>query len=372
VTLPRPIPARPCRRVLSILLLLACGSALSLFPDAARSADPAGTFSIVALDPGTGELGVAVQSRAFSVGSAVPWAEAGVGAIATQSATNESFGPLGLAMLREGRSAEETLKALLAEDPGRENRQVGIVDREGRAAAWTGPACSAWAGDSTAGGLAIQGNILAGRAVVAEMARAFAATQGELAERLLAALHAGQAAGGDIRGQQSAALLVVRPSERYPEYRLRYVDLRVEDHPSPIVELERVYRIHEAGDLLEAHVRYAAIYDSLGLSAAALRERERIASTLARTLARPDADAGTLNALAWYCALGNIHLEDALAAAQRAAALEPENTGILDTLAEVYFRMGRRGDALGTIRRALAIAPEDAYLKKQEERMSGP
>jgi tetratricopeptide (TPR) repeat protein len=190
--------------------------------------------------------------------------------------------------------------------------------------------------------------------------------------RLLAALEAGQAAGGDTRGQQSAALLVVRPSERYPEYRIRYVDLRVEDHPTPIAELARVYSIHEAGDLLEAHVRYAAEYDSLGQTDAARRERERIAATLTRTLARADADAGTLNALAWYAALGNIHLEEALVAARRAAALEPRNTGILDTLAEVYFRLGRKEEALGAIRRALAITPEDPYLKGQEQRMSGP
>jgi len=329
---------------------------------------PSGTFSIVALDAETGEIGVAVQSRAFSVGSAVPWAEAGVGAVATQSQTNESFGPQGLAMMRWGMPAEEAMRALLGSDPGRENRQVGIVDANGRSASFTGAKCSDWAGDTTAPGLAIQGNILAGPDVVRGMARAFRETRGELAERLLAALQAGQAAGGDRRGQQSAALLVVRPSDRYPQYRTRYIDLRVEDHPSPIEELVRVFRIHQTGDLLQAHLRYAALYDSLGQEKAAARERERIGETLRTTMASGTRDAEVLNSLAWFCAIGNIHLEEALSAARTAVEIEPRNTAILDTLAEVYFRLGQGEQALQTIERAIEISPEDPYLMGQRER----
>jgi len=342
--------------------------ALLVAASVATASDSVGTFSIVAYDPDTQELGVAVQSRAFSVGGGVPWAQAGVGAIATQSQTNESFGPRGLALLRSGYTARETLEMLLGADSGRENRQVGIVDARGRAVSFTGAECSTWAGDTTATGLAVQGNILAGPDVVAEMVRAFQSAQGELAERLIAALHAAQAAGGDRRGQQSAAILVVRPSDRYPEYRTRYIDLRVEDHPTPIVELERVFRIHQASDLLRAHVRYAEQFDEAGDKAAADRERQRIGETLEFALAREDSDAGTLNALAWYCATANVHLPQSLEAAKRAAAMEPENTAILDTLAEVLFRMGRRQAAVKTIEKAIALEPEDSYLKGQLDR----
>jgi uncharacterized Ntn-hydrolase superfamily protein len=289
--------------------------------------EPFGTFSIVAYDSVTDELGVAVQSRAFSVGGAVPWAEAGVGAIATQASTNESFGPLGLEMLRAGRSASEVLAALLESDPGRENRQVGIVDAKGRSAAHTGSSCLAWAGDTTGVGLSVQGNILAGPDVVAGMVRAYNESEGELAERLIAALHAAQAAGGDKRGQQSAAILVVRPSEHYPEYRSRYVELRVEDHPDPINELERVFRMHQASDLLRAHLRYAAHFDTTGNAEGAALERRRVGETLVYTLAQDDADAGTLNSLAWFCAASDMYLEESLQAARRAGRSVVSNGG---------------------------------------------
>jgi len=331
---------------------------------------PAGTFSIVAWDRDTGELGVAVQSRAFSVGAGVPWAEAGVGAIATQASTNESFGPRGLELMREGLTAKQTLDKLIDSDDGRANRQLGIVDARGRSAAWTGDSCQPWAGDSTEAGLSVQGNILAGAPVVSEMVRAFHDADGELALKLLAALDAAQAAGGDRRGKQSAAILVVRASDDYPEYRTRYIELRVEDHPEPITELRRVFRIHQASDLLRAHLRYAEYYDKAGDTEAANRERKRVGETLTQTLARDDASAGTLNALAWFCATADMYLEESLAAAERATKLEPENTGIIDTLAEVLFRLKRYEDAITVIDRAIEIDPEDDYLKEQRAKFS--
>ena len=351
------------RRVVFSVLLLLVAAPLRTVSDV-----PFGTFSIVAFDADTQELGVAVQSRAFSVGGGVPWAEAGVGAIATQASTNESFGPRGLKLMREGNSARATLEMLLAADDGRENRQLGIVDAEGRSASFTGSGCQVWAGDSTQTGLAVQGNILAGPEVVSEMVRAFDETKGELAERLLAALRAAQVAGGDRRGQQSAALLVVRPSDEYPEYRTRYIDLRVEDHATPIIELERVFRIHRSTDLLRAHLRYAEQFESEGNQVAAQRERERIGETLRATLDRKDATAGTLNALAWYCATADMYLEESLQAAERAVELEPRDAGTIDTLAEVLFRMGRAKEAIETIDRAIAIDPDDDYLKQQREK----
>ena len=200
------------------------------------------------------------------------------------------------------------------------------------------------------------------------MVRAFQETKGELAERLLAALRAAQVAGGDRRGQQSAALLVVRPSDEYPEYRTRYIDLRVEDHATPIIELERVFRIHRSTDLLRAHLRYAEQFESEGNQVAAQGERERIGETLRATLERTDATAGTLNALAWYCATADMYLEESLQAAERAVGLEPGDAGIIDTLAEVLFRMGRAKEAIEAINRAIAIDPDDDYLKQQREK----
>ncbi|HEY8394093.1 MAG TPA: DUF1028 domain-containing protein [Thermaerobacter sp.] len=205
------------------------------------------TFSIVAADPDQGLWGVGVQSKFLAVGAVVPWAEAGVGAIATQAWANTAYGPEGLALLRQGLSAEEVVGRLVEADPDRDHRQVGIVDARGRAAAYTGKACFAWAGHRAGDGYACQGNILAGPAVVDAMARAYeeARERGQpMEDRLIAALRAGQAAGGDRRGQQSAALLVVKPGGGYGGFNDRWLDLRVDDHPQPIEELARLVRLH--------------------------------------------------------------------------------------------------------------------------------
>lgn len=201
------------------------------------------TFSIVAVDLATGELGVAVASKFLAVGAVVPWARAGVGAVATQSYANVSYGPTGLELMAAGHSAGETLARLLADDPERELRQVGIVDARGGTATFTGSACHAWAGGRTGPGYAVQGNILTGPEVVDAMAHAFETTDGPLAVRLLAALAAGDAAGGDRRGKQSAALLVVKERGGYGGYTDRFIDLRVDDHVEPVAELQRLYGI---------------------------------------------------------------------------------------------------------------------------------
>jgi len=197
----------------------------------------------VAFDPKTGDLGVAVASKFLAVGSVVPYAKAGVGAIATQSFANTTFGPKGLELLRKGLTPSQVLKQLLASDRDRELRQVGIVDAKGRAAAFTGKKCLPWAGHIVGKGFAVQGNILAGEQVVNAMAKAFQETQGELAERLMAALEAGEQAGGDARGKQSAAILVVRKGAGYGGFDDRYIDLRVDDHPEPVKELRRILTI---------------------------------------------------------------------------------------------------------------------------------
>ena len=202
------------------------------------------TFSIVAYDPDEEAWGVAVASKFLAVGAAVPWVRAGAGAVATQSYAKISFGTDGLGMMATGMSAEETLQRLLEADPGQATRQVGIVDSHGRAAAHTGTECNAWAGHRIGVGFACQGNILTGGEVLEAMATAYMSAQGELADRLMAALLAGDQAGGDRRGRQSAAIYVARIDGGYGGDNDRYLDLRVDDDPDPVNRLEGMVSLH--------------------------------------------------------------------------------------------------------------------------------
>jgi uncharacterized Ntn-hydrolase superfamily protein len=203
------------------------------------------TYSIVACDLDAGQWGVAVQSKFLAVGSVVPWAEPRVGAIATQSYANPRYGPDGLALLREGRSAEEVVELLTAADDGRAERQVGVVDAQGHAATFTGEACHDWAGGRTGNGYAAQGNILMSHETVDALAVTFEQNGHlSLAERLVECLAAAQAAGGDRRGQQSASLLIVEKDAGYASLSDVVVDLRIDDHELPIVELRRLYGLH--------------------------------------------------------------------------------------------------------------------------------
>jgi uncharacterized Ntn-hydrolase superfamily protein len=204
------------------------------------------TYSIAACDVEAGQWGVATQSKFLAVGSVVPWAEPGIGAIATQAYANPRYGPDGLALLRERLSAEEVVERLTASDEGRDQRQLGIVDSEGRSASFTGKECLDWAGGKTGPSYAAQGNILVSAETVDAIAETFEASQGPLVERLLNSLDAAQAAGGDRRGQQSAAILVVERDGGYAGLSDTVVELRVEDHERPLEELRRLYRLHEA------------------------------------------------------------------------------------------------------------------------------
>ncbi|HEX9037957.1 MAG TPA: DUF1028 domain-containing protein [Ktedonobacterales bacterium] len=206
---------------------------------------PVTTYSIVGRDAVTGDLGIAVQSKFLAVGAVVPWAKAGVGAVATQSWANTSYGPRGLEALAAGKSAQEALDMLVAADERPEQRQAGIVDARGGSATHTGAGCFPWAGGIAGPNFAAQGNILVSERTVVALARTFEETAGPLWRRLLAALAAGQAAGGDSRGQQSAALLVVREGGGYGGFNDRFIDLRVDDHPTPIAELARLMDMHE-------------------------------------------------------------------------------------------------------------------------------
>lgn len=202
------------------------------------------TFSIAAFDPETESWGVAVQSKFLAVGAVAPWARAGVGAVATQAMANYNYGPRGLDLMVEGRSAPETVEALTSADDDREHRQVGVVDANGRAATFTGSECFDWAGGVTGEHYAAQGNILVGRETVDAMAMTYETAEGDFAARLLAALDSGQAAGGDSRGKQSAALVVVREGGGYGGDNDHVLDLRVDDHPDPIKEIIRVRGLH--------------------------------------------------------------------------------------------------------------------------------
>jgi uncharacterized Ntn-hydrolase superfamily protein len=203
------------------------------------------TFSIVACDPDEQAWGVAVASKFPAVGALVSWAQAGAGAVATQSYANTSFGPRGLELMASGLSAEETLAELLKDDEGREQRQVGLVDLQGQSATFTGSECFEWAGGLTGPGYAIQGNILAGEPVVLAMQKAFVETQGSLPARLYAALLAGDRAGGDRRGRQSAAIYVVKPQGGYGGFIDRWIDYRVDDHEDPVPRLGELLELHE-------------------------------------------------------------------------------------------------------------------------------
>ncbi|MEM3596681.1 MAG: DUF1028 domain-containing protein [Candidatus Bathyarchaeia archaeon] len=279
----------------------------------------ASTFSIVAFEPSTRDLGVAVQSRYFSVGSVVPWAEADVGAIATQSFVNVSYGPRGLQLLKQGLTVEEVIDELTRGDEAKEFRQVGIVDAKGNACAFTGKNCLEWAGSKVGKNYAVQGNILTSEDVVIRMAQKFEAASGDLADKLVAALEGGEEAGGDARGRQSAALLVVRKNCGRTGYGDRYIDLRVEDHPDPIAELKRLLVLHRVYSLID--------------------EGEE-------KMAKGD-------------------LEASLAVLLKAASLNPNVDDVYVDLGIVYLRLGEKQEAINAFKKALQLNPKMKSLIKQ-------
>lgn len=281
------------------------------------------TFSVAALDPENGDLGVAVQSKFFNAAAIVPWAKAGVGAVATQAFANYNFGPEGLRLLESGLTAQEALKKLIEADEGRDSRQLSIVDAKGNVAHHTGPKCTPWAGAKAGKNYVASGNILVGEEVVLAMARAFENTAGELADRLMAALEAGQAAGGDARGMQSAGLLVVRKGAGFGGSD-RYIDLRVDDNPEPIKELKRLL------------ARYRIV---LHLYRASLLENQN-------------------------------KIDEAIREAKSAADKDPAYADAHYRLATLYARTGKKGLALQELREALRLNPLLKKLAKLDPKLA--
>jgi uncharacterized Ntn-hydrolase superfamily protein len=307
----------------SILVFALAGGALAAPPHPT-------TFSIVAADPEAGEVGVAVASKFCAVGTVVPHAVAGVGAVATQSFANTSFGPRGLELLAAGAHADEVLTVLLRDDEGRAQRQVGVIAADGTAATFTGDACLDWAGGRHGAGYAVQGNILAGEAVVADMERAFLESKGKpLASRLYAALVAGDAAGGDARGKQSAALLVVRDGAGYGGYTDLAVDIRVDDHDEPFIELGRILEL-------------ALVNDTWNRGWTAFTEKRF-----------PEA-------LMWQ--------RKTTALAEASGVMVPE---VLYDLAVIQVANGMRVDALTTLRRAIELNPKLADAAEGDGDLDG-
>ncbi|HVR75091.1 MAG TPA: DUF1028 domain-containing protein [Planctomycetota bacterium] len=320
-----------------------------LLPDEAPS-----TFSIVAHDPETGDLGIAVQSRFFGVGAVVPWLSAGVGAIATQSYANTLYGPRGLELLASGLPPADVLKKLTEDDAERDFRQVGIVDSRGRSASFTGKRCLEWAGARSGDGFSVQGNILVSQATVDAMARAYAEARGELAERLVLALEAGQRAGGDARGRQSAAVVVARKGAGYGGFNDRYVDLRVDDHPSPLVELRRLVEIQVGKD----PVSRARRLEHQG-------HVEEAAKILREALSRePGLDAARfeLARLLLAAGKGDEGRSELVAAVARA----PDYDHYHFHAAQILARAGLAEECLAEVKRTLEINPEYAAVFRRE------
>lgn len=280
---------------------------------ASQDFDPnyTGTFSIIARDPATGELGMGVQSKSLGVGTRTISAKGSLAVIAHQASSNPMYGAVGLELLRAGLTPQDALDMMTRSDEGRNNRQVSILDIQGRSASWTGSATSDWKGHKCGNNYCAQGNTLTGPEVVEAMARSFESSSGPLAERLLAALDAAQAAGGDARGTQSCAILVVKPLAGAAGFSDRVVDIRVDDHRTPLVELRRILDKLRSGQMIsEANTKLQS-----GNTTAAL--------------------------------------ETALAARHKS----PENDNVWVALANIYLKMGRKADALEAIRRAVELNP---------------
>jgi uncharacterized Ntn-hydrolase superfamily protein len=342
---------------------VACGLILVAWAASACAADMSGALSIIARDPATDELAVAVLSHAPASGNFVPWVQAGVGAIATQGETNGSWGPRGLALLREGVRGQVLVDTLMHSDPDFMRRQIGIVDRFGWPAGYTGIELVNWSGGMLDSNLAVQGNTMPDNVVIEAVFDTMKGTRGQpLAERMLTGLSLAALRKADWRGARSAALLIGRAHPGRPEDASRYVYLRVDDDPDPVARLDRLYRAWRAGRLVAAHLDYAKWYRESGSLPRAEREEASAQAAVAASLADTSLGAPALNAMAWQLARRGVMLEQAWSAIERARLAEPKSTEFTDTAAEVRFRQGRLKDAVALATEASTRVPADEYL----------
>jgi uncharacterized Ntn-hydrolase superfamily protein len=324
------------------LSALVASKTFAVPPSAGHPSMPVATFSIVARDPSTGELGVAVQSHWFSVGSVVPWAEAGVGAVATQSFVEPSYGPKGLALMKQGVAPKEALSRLLAADKQQDVRQVAFVDAMGRTAVHTGAKCIPGAGQHEGNGYTTEANLMLTNEVPDAMAKAFEAATGPLAERMLAALDAAQSVGGDVRGRQSAAILVVKAKASDKPWTDRLVDLRIEDHAEPLKEMRRLLTLHRAYELMNRGDDATAV----GKMDEALKDYGAAAAMV------PDNDEFVF----WTAVtlVSNDRTEDALPMFAKAFRMNPSWMLLVPRLPGV----GQLPDTPGLVERILAAGPK--------------
>jgi uncharacterized Ntn-hydrolase superfamily protein len=359
------VPAVPA--VLATLAALAALVGPVVGPAAA--ADMQGALSILGLDRASGAIGIAVVSDAPSCGAEVPWVEAGVGAIATQGEVQPGWGPRGLQLLRDGISPPAVCDSLYRSDPGYLRRQVGVLAQDGTTGGFTGLELIGFAAGVIDTLVAVQGNSLSYTTALLATHDTFAVhTELPLPERLLHSLAFGATqARGPLR---SAALLVGRADPERPESATRWISLRVDDSPTPVADLQRLYRDHAAARLVESHLHFADLAARAKRPAAERAERARAEQLLAAALADTSLGGHALNALAWGLARRGAHLDGAAAAVERAIARQPRNRSFLDTAAEVAQKRGDRTAAAGYAKRAAALAPRDEHLNERAKKLA--
>ena len=342
---------------------------LLLLPASARAADMSGAFSIVARDPLTSEMAVAGFSHASACGNLVPWVQAGVGAIATQGEANPTFGPRGLAMLRDGVRVDMIVDSLMRSDPGAMRRQVAALDRRGNPAGYSGLELVNWSGGILDSNLTLQGNCMRDNASLQALYDTLKADSPErpIAERLLDALARADRLRADWRGARSAVLLVGRVSAQHPEDASRYIYLRVDDDPDPVGKLQALYRTWRASHLVASYLDYASWYRREGSPPRAERDSVRAREAVAAALSDTDLGAPALNAMAWALAQRGTMLDEAWSAIERARKAEPKSTEFTDTAAEVRWRQGKQAEAIALLEEAHKRVPLDEYIAQRLE-----
>jgi uncharacterized Ntn-hydrolase superfamily protein len=360
------IHMRPAKISIALATVLLAGAAISDVRAQAPDRTPDGAIpgcSIVARDPMTGDIGIAVSSGVPAVGAVVPWASANTGGIATQARANTAFGPEGLRMLGYGWSAGQTLDSLLLADPDRDSRQIGIVDNNGNSMAFTGPGCRPYAGHKSGAGYVVLGTFLSGASVLDSMASAFERTGGDLADRLLAALSVAGPARNDGRGGHSAALVVVRTGGGYGGQNDRFIDLRVDDHADPVGELRKIYLLWNSTVLIGRRLATIDQFNRDRQFAAAQEETRRVVESLNAQLKEHPDDPVVLDRVAWILATYDIARDRAIELSKRAVAIAPGDLGFRATLAECYFRLGMVDEAVRIASEIVAKEPGNEYYR---------